>query len=368
MEINKLYRVLVFGPAGAGKSQFCNFVQNDKKNSINEVRFSLNSCTQDPKSNIFEREGTHYDFIDTAGNGDKPDIDDKNFKKLVDYLKSVKQIDYILLLLSFGNRLTDNTKECLKKLGNIFTPNEFYNHLSIIFTNSPEISKKNSKKFQKISEKYKILKKEITEELKKTFNVENTLIDKSPEVYFIDTEIDEDTNSFSEESLYTLDAILGQLKLNADKYKSINTLNIDIKGENVKLKIKDEQKEINAFKDKIKEISLKKNKEEIFQEVEKNEENENLINEIKNKNENFIKRQEEINDKVEKYGIYVDKLDGIKANSKSNLGFIITEVAGGVVTFGGLLLTAILPEVGPIIAIAGLGMMTGGGLKKLQEP
>ena len=365
MEINKLYRVLVVGPAGAGKSQFCNFVQNDKNNSINEVRFSLNSCTQDPKSNIFEREGTHYDFIDTAGNGDKPHIDDNNFKKLVDYLKSVKQIDYILLLLPFGQRLTDNTKEYIKKFGNIFTPTKFYNHISIIFTKSPELSKKFSKKN---SQKYKIMKEEITEALKEAFDVKNTLIDKSPEVYFIDTEIDEDTNLYNEESLHTLDTILGQLKLNADKYKSIDTLNIDIKGENVKLKIKDEQKEINAFKDKIKEISLKKNKEEIFQEVGKKEENENLINEIKNKNENFIKRQEEINDKVKKYGIYVDKLDGIEANSKSNLGFIITEVAGGVVTFGGLLLTAILPEVGPIIAIAGLGMMTGGGLKKLQEP
>jgi predicted GNAT family acetyltransferase len=160
------------------------------------------------------------------------------------------------------------------------------------------------------------------------------------------------------------EVILDQLKLKADIYKSINTSNIDIKGENVKLMIKKEQEEINVFKDKIKEINLKKGKEE----VEKKGENENLINEIKNKNENFIKRQEEINNKINKYGIYVDKLDGIETNTKSNLAFIITEVAGGVLTFGGLLLTAILPEVGPIISLAGLGMMTGGGLKKIQEP
>ncbi len=132
--------------------------------------------------------------------------------------------------------------------------------------------------------------------------------------------------------------------------------------------IKKEQEEINVFKDKIKEISLKKDKEEIFQEVLKKEENENLINEIKNKNENFIKRQEKINNKINKYGIYVDKLDGIETNSKSNLSLIITEVTGGVITFGGLLLSAILPEVGPIIAIAGMGMMFGGILKKVQEP
>ena len=363
MENNKLYRILVVGPTGSGKSQFCNFVQNDINNSINKVSFSLNSCTQDPKSNTFERKGTHYDFIDSAGNGDNPDIDEKNFKKLVDYLKSVKQIDYILLLLSFGERLTNNTKEYINKLSNIFTPMKFYNHISIIFTKSPEISNEISKKNAK---KYKIIKEEITKILKEAFDVKNALIDKSPEVYFIDTEIDEDINEKSQQVLD--DVILEQIKLNADKYKPINTLNIDIKGENVKLMIKKEQEEINVFKDKIKEISLKKDKEEIFQEVLKKEENENLINEIKNKNENFIKRQEKINNKINKYGIYVDKLDGIETNSKSNLSLIITEVTGGVITFGGLLLSAILPEVGPIIVIAGLGMMFGGFVKKVQEP
>lgn len=55
MENNKLYRVLVVGPTGSGKSQFFNFVQNDMNNSVNKVSFSLNSCTQDPKSNTFER-------------------------------------------------------------------------------------------------------------------------------------------------------------------------------------------------------------------------------------------------------------------------------------------------------------------------
>lgn len=177
---------------------------------------------------------------------------------------------------------------------------KFYNHISIIFTKSPEISKEISKKNSK---KYKIIKEEITEILKEAFDVKNSLINKSPKVYFIDTEIDEDTNLFNEKSQQILDdVILEQLKLKADKYKSINTLNIDIKGENVKLMIKKEQKEINVFKDKIKEISLKKGKEEIFQEVLKKGENKNLINEIKNKNENFIKRQEEIDNKIKKMG------------------------------------------------------------------
>ena len=61
----EIYRVLIIGPTGSGKSQFRNFIQRDSTNSINEVGNDLDSCTKAPKSNIFSREGTQYDFIDT---------------------------------------------------------------------------------------------------------------------------------------------------------------------------------------------------------------------------------------------------------------------------------------------------------------
>ena len=54
MNSEKTYRVIVIGPTGAGKSQFCNFVRRDKSNSINKVSDSLDSCTQDPFSNTFQ--------------------------------------------------------------------------------------------------------------------------------------------------------------------------------------------------------------------------------------------------------------------------------------------------------------------------
>ena len=49
----RIFRVLVLGPTGAGKSQFCNFIQRDLTNSINLVSDSLDSCTIDPQSNEF---------------------------------------------------------------------------------------------------------------------------------------------------------------------------------------------------------------------------------------------------------------------------------------------------------------------------
>lgn len=106
------YRAIIIGPTGAGKSQFCNFVQRDTNNNINEVSESLSSCTQDPFSNNFTRQNTNLEFIDTAGSSDSSNNDQKNLEKLVNYLKIKKSIDYIILLLKL-------MKESPKKLENI---------------------------------------------------------------------------------------------------------------------------------------------------------------------------------------------------------------------------------------------------------
>ena len=125
MNSDKIYRVIVIGPTGAGKSQFCNLVRRDKSNSINKVSDSLDSCTQDPFSNIFPRQSTNYEFIDTAGNSDSSNNDFINLEKLVNYLKQKKSIDYIILLLKFNERVTNDTRKYIETLGKIFTPGEF---------------------------------------------------------------------------------------------------------------------------------------------------------------------------------------------------------------------------------------------------
>ena len=68
--MDKIYKIAVIGPTGVGKSQFCNYIQKDYTNSKNEVSDSLDSCTQAPSPNIFERQNTTFNFIDTAGNND----------------------------------------------------------------------------------------------------------------------------------------------------------------------------------------------------------------------------------------------------------------------------------------------------------
>lgn len=165
-----LYKVIVVGPTGMGKSQFCNFVQRDITNSINKVSDSLNSCTQNPFSNNFKRNNNNYEFIDTAGSADSGNNDIENLKRLVEYLKKKQSIDFILLLLKFGERVTNDTRDYIKTLGKIFTPSEFYNHLSVIFTKFPiKPSKKEEKiKIQSIEEINKIIKNSFNLNLEKS--------------------------------------------------------------------------------------------------------------------------------------------------------------------------------------------------------
>ena len=225
--VKDLYKIIVIGPTGAGKSQFCNFVMKDTKNSTFEVSQSLNSCTQDPNSQIFERpkSKTKYEIIDTAGNSDTSNNDEKNLEKLIAFLKEKKEIDYIALILNFNQRLSGPSRNYLKLLGKIFTPWEFYTHLCVFFTKSPLKPKKKELKMQ---ETYI---KEINEILKESFQVPKDLKVPDIKVFFIDTEYDEDEEKYEEVFQDTVDIMLKFMKLNVYRYNSIDTSKLDAKGE-----------------------------------------------------------------------------------------------------------------------------------------
>ena len=190
--MSRSFRVIVVGPTGAGKSQFCNFVQRDISNSINKVSDSLNSCTKDPYSNYFTRQNSSYEFIDTAGSSDSGNDDVKNLENLVNYLKDKKSIDYIILVLKFNERVTKETREYINILGKIFTPGEFYTHLCVLFTKFPiNPSKKENKIKNKSIEEINII-------LKETFNINKNMRIPEVNVYFIDTKCDEDDHTYEE--------------------------------------------------------------------------------------------------------------------------------------------------------------------------
>lgn len=352
MESKELYRAMVIGPTGSGKSQFCNFIQRDRTNSINKVSDSLDSCTKDPNSNIFTRKQIKYEFIDTAGNSDSSNDDIKNLKLLIDFIKKKESIDYIPLLLKFNERVTNDTRAYLESLGKIFTAKEFYTHLCVFFTKFPS---RPSKKDNRIKEKSIC---EINNILKEIFKIEENMPIPDVNVYFIDTEIDEDDQTYDEKSQETIDIMMEQMKLDVMKYGSINTKTFDITGENCKLRKENEKKIIEDLKKKIEEEKLKKEKEEkekrkMQEEIKKlkedNELRKNIEEELKKlldkeeeekqKCEEFLKnvqemeqrnleKKREIEEKARKRGIEIEKLNGkIDKNLSTTKNMLETGVA-----------------------------------------
>lgn len=183
---------------------------------------SLDSCTKDPFSNFFPRKSTNYEFIDTAGNLDSSDDDTINLKRLVCYLKEKKTIDYIILLLKFNERVTNETRNHIKTLGKIFTPGEFYNHLCVTFTKFPGNPSKKEEKIKKKSIN------EINKILKEAFNID--INQKTPDVnaYFVDTEIDEEEGEYEGKYQDTIDTMMEFIKLKVETNGSIETINLDI--------------------------------------------------------------------------------------------------------------------------------------------
>ena len=242
--IENKYRILVVGPTGAGKSQFCNFAINDLTNSKNKVSDSLDSCTQDPQSNEFQRLESSFDFIDTAGNSDSDDNDLINLEKLVNYLKILKNLHYIILVLKFGERLTSDTRQYIETLGKIFTTSEFFCHLCIVFTKFPnEPSEKDLKTMDKFNS-------EINKLLRKIFKIDKNENLPDNDIYFIDTSIDDKNKDFNQKNQDTIDIILKQIRHNMKLFHPINTVNLDMSGNNVKLR---RAKEIEIIKRQLEE-------------------------------------------------------------------------------------------------------------------
>ena len=368
MESKRTYRAIVVGQYGAGKSQFCNFVQRDITNSINKVSDFLDSCTQEPKSNYFVRNKTNYEFIDTAGNSDSENNNEKNLEILVNYLKEKKTIDYIVLILKFGERITYETRNYLKTLGKLFTPNEFFSHLCIFFTKFP---KNPSLKENKIQKKYI---EEINKFLIEIFNLNKNTPIFDVNVYFIDTEYDEDLKDYEKKFQDTIDIMMERMKLDIEIYNSINTENLDITGNNIKMKNEKYKKQIEELQKKLKEEKLRKEREEkerkilekeLKQERKFNvvkekrlrelkrakEEERKKIEEIKKKNDEIERRKKKIEEEANKKGITIKKLDSIIDSSPDTSIFTgLMSISCVLLGIGGFLISDICPIAGPLIA------------------
>jgi len=208
---NKSLVVAVFGEIG--KTTFCDLCKNSyflrlKDAGISEV----------PHSNIFERCGIECDFIDTSYS----DSCYYSLKPACNFLKSKKQIDYIILLINLEERLGSHTIEYMKVLSNIFTPNTFYTHLYIVFTYR-YLENNNL-----IEEMKNFFIKIISEIMSDSLNIkEKNNLPEIP-IYFLDIKRDKE-KKFAKKSQETVDIIIEQMKKNLMKYPPISTENLETK-------------------------------------------------------------------------------------------------------------------------------------------
>ena len=367
------YRIIVIGPTGAGKSQFCNFIMRDTEKKSFEVSESLNSCTQDPKSKIFKRlkSKTKYEIIDTAGDSDSSDNDKINLEKLVKFLREKKEIDCIALLLKFNERISGPTRKYIKLLGDIFTAWEFYSHLCVFFTRSPIVPKKKQESMQK---KYK---EEINIILKECFKMEKNVHFPEIKVFFIDTEYDEDEQKYEEKFQDTVDIMLQYMKVNVYRFNSINTSKLDIEGERTSEEAINRTNTCRKLSEILMEQTKKYNLEQEIEEAKKNnnlelikkkeeelnllqkkgkvpnidEESMQIYQQYKEREKECIELLKEISEEAKEKNIHIEELD----DSADRYSDIAKKLGiGGATTFllglGGVAATSICPLAGPVIA------------------
>ena len=361
-----LYRIIVLGPTGAGKSQFCNFAQRDLTNSVNLVSDSFDSCTWKPYSNFFRRNNINLELIDTPGSSDSSDNDIKNLETLINYLRERKEIDHIILCLKFGERINKDTREYLNILGKIFTSIEFFSHLSVCFTKYPLYP---SEKEIKSKNKYIL---DINELLKGIFKIDKNIQIPNVKVYFFDTEINEYDNTYKEKFQDTLDIMLNQIILNSEYYHPIDTTNLDLTGINSKLKNDNLEKEMKELLKKI-EQEEKRRKDEEREKIKLQNEIIKMHEEQKKKNEEIIRKNQQINEEKEKKqkliqeqakkkNINIDDLDNSLTPTKLAIGSGIATASTSILLFSGLAIFAINPVAGAIMATLGTFGTFGSGM------
>ena len=121
--MSKIYRIFVFGPLEAGKSQLCNFIFMKKVFDAPQP-----GCSQTVDIFNTKRNGLNLEIINYAGYTEyKAENDLHNIiHELKD--KKLNSLDLFLLVINpFYVRYPSDTKNYIKLILNTFTPIEFFN-------------------------------------------------------------------------------------------------------------------------------------------------------------------------------------------------------------------------------------------------
>ena len=215
----KIYKVIVIGEAGVGKSQFCNFVNKDQSNSLFKINQGLTGCTKNFSSKQFNRLGIDFEFIDTPGiEEDDRSNSNRNINDLYN-LKKEKKFDYIIFIQKFLNiRISECVIKYIKDLNNIFTAEELFTHSCIVFTHYNGDIDEDNDYYKKLHE----------EQLNNIFNEAFAANKNKQEIfnlnkYYVNTRFRNNNNNYNEKNQKIIDNMLKQIKIEVDNFGSISS-------------------------------------------------------------------------------------------------------------------------------------------------
>ena len=271
----------------------------------------------------------------------------------------------------------------------MFTTKEFYTHFCVVFTHLPE------KETNKVKETKKKHKEEVANIINNIFEIKKG--DKLPDVkvYFVNTEIDEDDDGhkrFDEKSQKTVDVLLEQMKLDIIYYNEpINTRNLEITGKSKKLREEEQMRKIKELEEKIKQETLRRQRDEeerlrLQKEIEQNKKNEEerrkkeqelkekerkmaeekmRLEQIQKEAQKQLEEKKKMEEKIQQFceqnRIDVQRLNTLDKVIDGGLevtkGGLITAGAGLLTFLAGTALTVVCPVAGPFVAAVGTSWM-----------
>lgn len=124
-------KMVVLGQTGDGKSSLCNYIINCKDkftvsdNPESETKRTIGALGED--NNVY--------IIDTPGLQDSHGTDLEHLIQMVDYIKSIKELNAIIIILNIHQpRLPIYINTMIKLFSDIFAVKDFWTHVAIVFT------------------------------------------------------------------------------------------------------------------------------------------------------------------------------------------------------------------------------------------
>ena len=141
-------------------------------------------------------------------------------------------------------------------------------------------------------------------------------------MYFIDTDLDEENNTFDKKSQDTIDIMMEQMKLDVNMFDSINTRNFDFTGKNCELRREYERKEFEklskSFEEEESRWALEDDeKTSLQEEINKLKENDDKRKIKEKRLKIIIEKRKEENQKIE--AIFKENQEKLRINSEMRI-------------------------------------------------